>query len=297
MNKVIISLITFLLTWNLFSQELNCKVVVSAEQIVGSNAQLFKTMETALNEFMNQTKWTNKNYKQYEKIECSILLTLLTKQGNDGFNGSIQVQSSRPVYNSIYQSPILNYKDDDLSFNYIEFQPLLFDINSYQSELISTLSYFAYLIIGMDADTFAINGGEEHFLNCQKITDQVENPNSKKAWKSNTNQLNRYHFIHKLLSPGFKTYRTVVYNYHLNGLDRMSENTKVAKENIKYNLIELNSISQIVMATQIIRTFMDAKSDEVVDIFVGGDYTDTKELVNSLNRTAPTLAHKWEKIK
>lgn len=297
MNKILISFVVILLSWNMSAQELNCKVVVSAEQIVESNAQLFKTMETSISEFMNQTKWTSKTYAQNEKIECSVLLTLTAKQGNDGFTGSIQVQSSRPVYNSIYQTPVLNYKDDDLTFSYIEFQSLQFDVNSYQSDLISTLSYFAYLIIGLDADTFALNGGEEYYLNCQKIVDQVDNPNSKKAWKSNTNKFNRYHFVNKLLSPSFKTYRTSLYNYHLNGLDKMSENTKLAKESVKQSLLDLNSVSQIVMGTQIIRTFMDAKSDEIVDIFTGGDTMDTKDLVSALNKMAPTLATKWEKIK
>ena len=194
MYKFILTLLVFVWTSALSAQELKCKVIISAEQVAGANPQVFKTMETTINDFMNQTKWTSKIFENNERIECSILFTLIEQTGTNVFSGSVQVQSSRPVFNSIYTTPILNYKDEDLTFSYNEFEPLQFEINSYQSELVSTLSYFAYLIIGLDADTFSLNGGDEYFNTCQKIVDQVDNPNSKKAWKSNTNKFNRYQF-------------------------------------------------------------------------------------------------------
>lgn len=297
MSKLVVTISLILSTFHVFSQELRCKVVVSADQIVESNSQVFKTLETTISDFMNQTKWTNMTYAAQEKIDCSVLLTLVEKTGNNSYLGSIQVQSSRPVYNSIYTSPVLNYKDDDLSFSYTEFEPLYFDINSYQSELVSTLSFFAYLIIGLDADTFALNGGEEYFKTCQKIVDQVENPNSKKAWKSNTSQFNRYQFLNKINSPNLKSYHNVLYNYHLKGLDKMADNTSEGKKNIQDAIMELGSLAQLPMGSQIIRTFMDAKADEIVNIFSGGTEIDNKALLNALNRMAPTSANKWQKIK
>ncbi len=278
------------------AQELNCSVVVSAEKIVETDPKVFKTLEGAINEFMNQTVWTKKTWEYHERIECSVVLTLTEKTGNNSYSGSIQVQSSRPIYNSIYTSPVLNYKDDDLTFSYTEFEPLQFDINSYQSELISTLSFFAYLIIGLDADTFALNGGDDYFNTCQNIVDQVDIPNSKKAWKSNTNKFNRYHLVNKLITPSFDEYRRVLYNYHLNGLDKMADNEAESKNTIKSNLLELPKISQISMASQIIRTFMDAKADEIVAIFSGGTKMETTNLVATLNLLSPTNNNKWEEI-
>jgi hypothetical protein len=284
------------INFNLHAQELNCSVVVSAEKIVETDPKVFKTLEGAINEFMNQTVWTKKTWEYHERIECSVVLTLTEKTGNNSYSGSIQVQSSRPIYNSIYTSPVLNYKDDDLTFSYTEFEPLQFDINSYQSELISTLSFFAYLIIGLDADTFALNGGDDYFNTCQNIVDQVDIPNSKKAWKSNTNKFNRYHLVNKLITPSFDEYRRVLYNYHLNGLDKMADNEAESKNTIKSNLLELPKISQISMASQIIRTFMDAKADEIVAIFSGGTKMETTNLVATLNLLSPTNNNKWEEI-
>lgn len=296
MYKFLLSLLVITWTSTVLAQELSCKVIVSAEQVAGANPQIFKTMETTLNDFMNQTKWTNKTFGNNEKIECSVLFTLIEQTGNNVYSGTIQVQSSRPVYNSIYTTPILNYKDEDLTFSFNELEPLQFDVNSYQSELVSTLSYFAYLIIGLDADTFALNGGDEYFNTCQKIVDQVDNPNSKKAWKSNTNKFNRYQFLNKLISPSFKNYRNTLYQYHINGLDKMTDDSKTAKETIMSSLTELNTVFSMTMGAQLVRTFMDAKSDEIVDIFSSGPAMDTKNLISVLNRIAPTSAQKWEKI-
>lgn len=297
--KNFIIVISFLIIAQIgVAQELNCKVVVNADQIVGANPQVFKTMQNTISEFMNQRIWTNKTYKNYEKIDCSIIITLASQTGNDVYSGSIQVQSSRPVFNSVYNSPILNYKDDDLMFDYVEFAPLHYDENSYQSELVSTLSYFAYMIIGLDADTFELNGGDSYFRIAQKIVDQVEDPNNKKAWKSNTNKFNRYQFLNTLLSPSFKNYHLLLYNYHLKGLDFLANDNISGKLSIKNALMELQDIESGNMNAQIIRTFMDAKADEIVNIFSENTIQGSNvELKNMLNKVAPTSATLWEKIK
>lgn len=279
------------------AQELNCKVVVNADQVVGGNTQVFKTLENTLNEFVNQTKWTDKVFKTQERIECSMVLTIQSQTGNNTFSGSIQVQSSRPVYNSIYTTPVFNFRDENLIFKYTEFEPLLFDVNTYESELVSTISYYAYLILALDADTFKTYGGDEYYKSCQKITDQVENPNSKKGWQSNTNKINRYHLLNEIMAPANKQYRRTLYQYHINGLDRMSENKKSAKDKILSSLLDLNKINNNSLSSYIFRVFMDAKSDEIVQIFSDGPKVDTRDLISTLNKLSPTNAHKWEKIK
>ncbi len=296
MKKTIFLIVLLSLYLNLSAQELNCSVVVSTDKIVDADPKVFKTLERAIDEFVNQTKWTQKEFEPEERIECSIVLTLNEKTGSNFYSGSIQVQSSRPVFNSIYNTPVLNYKDDNLSFSYIEFEPLQYDVNAYQSELISTLSYFVYLIIGMDADTFDLNGGDEYFNICQNIMDQVDSPNDKKAWQSNTNKFNRFHLINKILSPTYDNFRSTYYNYHLKGMDGMADNQIEAKNNIKIAIMGLEKVAEITMGTQLSRIFMDAKADEITNIFTEGPQMDTDDLVQALYVIAPTMANKWEKI-
>jgi len=297
MNKFLMILSVLFFTNNFYSQELNCEVVVNADQVIGGNAQVFKTLETTINEFINQTKWTDKTYKPQEQIECSMVLTIQSQTGNNSFTGNIQVQASRPVFNSIYTTPMINYRDENLNFTYTEFEPLLFDVNTYESELVSILSYYAYLILAVDADTFATFGGDEYYKICQNITDQVENPNTKKGWKSNTNKINRYHLLNKIMASVNKQYRRSLYQYHINGLDKMSDNKSTAKENILQTIIDLKKIYNNSMSSYIYRFFMDAKSDEIVQIFSDGPKIDIRELIDVLNKIAPTNAHKWGEIK
>lgn len=297
MNRIFIILIVLLFSNNFYSQELNCKVVVNADQVVGGNTQVFKTLETTINEFVNQTKWTDKVFKTQERIECSMVLTIQTQSGNNGFSGNIQVQSSRPVFNSIYTTPIFNYRDENLNFNYTEFEPLLFDANTYGSELVSIITYYVYLILAIDADSFAMYGGDSYYKLCQKISDQVENPNNKKGWKSNTNKINRYHLLNKIMVPANKEYRKTLYEYHINGLDQMSENKVDAKEEILNAIVNLNKIYNNSMSSYIFRVFMDAKSDEIVELFSDGPKMNIRNLIDILNRISPTNAHKWGKIK
>jgi hypothetical protein len=279
------------------AQELNCKVVVNADQLVGSNMQIFKTLETSVNEFINQRHWTDKVFKPQERIDCSMVITLVKQTGNNSYSGNIQIQSSRPVFNSIYTTPLFNYKDENLNFTYTEFEPLRFDVNTYQSDLVSTLSYYVYLILALDADSFSMYGGDAYYKICQKITDQVENPNAKKGWQSNTSKINRYQLLNKLTAPANKQYRRTLYSYHINGLDKMESDKKTAKDAILKSIIALKNIYNNSMSTYIFRVFMDAKADEIVQIFNGGPQVDTKNLVEILNKISPTNAGKWAKIK
>jgi len=286
-----------LLSVNVFSQELNCKVVVSAERITSSNEQVFKTLETSITEFINQTKWTDKSYKPQERIDCSMVLTIVEESSSNTYSGSIQVQSSRPVYNSIYTTSLLNHKDKFLQFSYTEHQPLVFDAMTYQSELISILSYYVYLILAVDADSFELNGGDKYYETCRTITNQVENPNSKEGWQSNTSKVNRYHLLDKITSSSNAAFRKTLYKYHIKGLDLMQSNKKQAKQTILSAIISLKSIARNNMSSILFRMFIDAKSDEIVSIFSDGPHTDTVNLKNVLNRISPTNAHKWSKIK
>lgn len=292
---LLISLLILSLATN--AQELNCNIVVNADRLPDGSNQVYKTLETSINEFVNKTQWTDKEYNQNERIECSMILTILEQTGNDFFSGNIQVQSTRPVYNSIYTTPLFNYQDNSLNFSYTEFEPLRYDENLYQSDLISLLSYYANLIIAIDSDSFAMNGGEDYYNTCQKIIDQVENPSNKIGWKSDTNKMNRYNLLKEIQARSNRPYRELLYYYHLQGLDRMVTEKKEAKETILNAIMSLQKIYSNDMTSYIFRIFADAKADEIVQMFSDGPSADIRNLVGLLNKISPTNANKWAEIK
>ncbi|MEN9489118.1 MAG: hypothetical protein RL494_1383, partial [Bacteroidota bacterium] len=227
-----IVIFSFLLFFGLTqAQELNCTVTFSTDQVGATNQQVFKTLKKSLTEFVNNTKWTEQTYKGAEKIECSFFFTI-TAYNADQFTGTLQVQASRPVYNSTYMSPILNINDKEINFNYIEFQNLTFNPNSFDSNLLSIMAFYANLIIGMDADTYALEGGSKSLESAQNIANLAQQSQIK-GWSQSEKNQNRYFIITDMLSPTFVSFRKTMYEYHLKSMDKMVENPKEAKENIK----------------------------------------------------------------
>lgn len=293
MRKSIL-LIALLFVSQAFSQELNCTVIVNAEQTGDANIQVFKTLERQLKEFINNTQWSNKTYKAQEKIECSMNI-IITDYNSDNFQGSIQVQSSRPVFNSTYSTPVYNYNDKNFDFQYLEFQNLLYNENQFESNLISVLAFHVYMILGLDADTFSPNGGSEYFQQAQIITNYSQQGNYK-GWKLEDGLQTRFTLIDNLLSPTYKEFRSAMYDYHINGLDVMSENPKAGKEKIASVLNDLNTMNQRRPNSYLLRVFFDAKADEITDIFSGGPSVNVTTVLDVLNRIAPTYSSKWRDI-
>ena len=290
-----IVIFSFLLLFGLTqAQELNCTVTFSTDQVGATNQQVFKTLKKSLTEFVNNTKWTEQTYKGAEKIECSFFFTI-TAYNADQFTGTLQVQASRPVYNSTYMSPILNINDKEINFNYIEFQNLTFNPNSFDSNLLSIMAFYANLIIGMDADTYALEGGSKSLESAQNIANLAQQSQIK-GWSQSEKNQNRYFIITDMLSPTFVSFRKTMYEYHLKAMDKMAENPKEAKENIKSALKTLTEVSDSRPNSFLVRLFFDAKSDEIVSIYTDGPKIDVTEVINSLNRLSPTNSSKWGKI-
>ena len=290
-----IVIFSFLLFFGLTqAQELNCTVTFSTDQVGATNQQVFKTLKKSLTEFVNNTKWTEQTYKGAEKIECSFFFTI-TAYNADQFTGTLQVQASRPVYNSTYMSPILNINDKEINFNYIEFQNLTFNPNSFDSNLLSIMAFYANLIIGMDADTYALEGGSKSLESAQNIANLAQQSQIK-GWSQSEKNQNRYFIITDMLSPTFVSFRKTMYEYHLKSMDKMVENPKEAKENIKSALKTLTEVSDSRPNSFLVRLFFDAKADEIVSIYTDGPKIDVTEVINSLNRLSPTNSSKWGKI-
>ncbi|MEO6348522.1 MAG: DUF4835 family protein [Aquaticitalea sp.] len=292
-NSIFICL--FFFVSQTFAQELNCNVVVNAQLTGNENVQVFKTLERQLKEFINNTQWTNKTYKSQEKIECSMNINI-TDYNSDNFQASIQVQSSRPIFNSSYSTPIYNFNDKNFNFEYLEFQNLVYNPNQFESNLISVLAFHVYMILGLDADSFSLNGGDPYFEQAQTITNYSQQGNTYKGWKLEDGQQSRFALIDNILSPTFKEFRTVMYNYHLNGLDVMADDPKKGKEKIAETMSDLNTMNQRRANSFLLRIFFDAKGDEIADIFSGGPSVNVTNVIDILNRIAPTYASKWRNI-
>lgn len=277
------------------SQELNCTVSVNSDRITNINLQVFKTLETSLNEFVNKTKWTTQDYKQNERIECSMFINV-SEVENTTFTATIQIQSSRPVYNSIYSSPIFNFNDKDFVFKYVEYESLNFNPNSFDSNLISVIAFYSYIMLALDADSFEPLKGTANLEMAQTVM-AVAQTGGYKGWAQSDGLQNRYYLVSDLLSNTFDPIRQAYYEYHAIGLDKMADDLKLGKENIKLALMNMSKINSVRPNAFLTRVFFDAKSDEIADIFKEGPAIQAADLVDNLNRLSPLNASKWSTIR
>lgn len=292
MRKIVVGFFLFFFGFAQ-AQELNCSVTFNTDQVAATNQQIFKTLQKALTEFINNTKWSQQTYTGVEKIECSFFFNI-TSYNADQFTGSLQVQANRPVFNSTYSSPILNINDKEVSFTYTEFQNLTFNPNSFDSNLLSIVAFYANIIVAVDADTFALEGGSKSLESAQNIVN-VAQQTQEKAWTSSGNQ-NRFYLVNDMLSPTFASFRKAMYEYHFKALDKMSENQKEGKENVKKALKTLVEVSNVRPNAYLTRVFFDAKSDEILSIFTDGPKVEITEVIDNLNRLSPTNSSKWGRI-
>ena len=271
------------------AQELNALVTVNTQQVNQSNRSVFKTLEKSLQEFINQTRWTDLKVRENERIRCSFTL-VINKLENSHYEASLLVQSSRPVYNSNYQTPIFN-----LAFDYQEFAPLTFNENTFESNLTSVVAYYVYLILGFDADTFSEKTGHPYFLKAKQIATAAQN-SAYAGWADNGKN-NRYLLINELISENYDLYHKAYYQYHRLGLDVMSSQEKEGKEAIQNAILLLEKIPSLRLNSYAMVAFFSAKADEIAAIFSGGVIFDTKQLKEALVKLSPAQMTKWNEIK
>ena len=284
----------FILQLN-WAQELETQIVVNADLVDQTNRQIFETLEQSLNEFINSRNWTKTNFLQQERIKCSFVLTL-TAYSNNRFEGNLQVQSQRPVFDSNYESPLFNYLDNDIVFNYQEYQPLIYNPAVFQSNLVSLISFYIHVILGLDADTFENKGGASYFAQAQKIANLAQQSGFK-GWRQNDGIRNRFWLIDALRSNTFQEYRQALYQYHRQGMDQMVADPKKAKENIIQSIETLYGIYTRRPNAFLLQVFFDAKAQEIVDVFSGGPSVGINAMVGHLRRMAPFFNGQWKEIK
>lgn len=295
MGRLIIILVCFVLTTSLSAQELNCQVTVSSQKIEGSERTIFENMQTAIYEFMNNRKWTNDVFSAEERIDCSILINITERVSSDVFKGTIQVQATRPVYNSAYNSTIVNLSDNDFQVQYAQFQPLQFSETNFVSNLTAILGYYAYLIIGMDYDSFSLEGGTPYFQKAQAIVSSAQGSNYS-GWKAFESNKNRYWIVENILNQTFKPLRKVMYEYHINGFDIMASEVEKGRANIALALQPLRELYRLKPNNFSTQLFFQAKSDELVNLFSAAPQIEKGKIVDLLNLVDPGNASKYRKI-
>lgn len=290
-----IGLLLIMFSFSMKGQELNCTVKINFDRITDANPQIFRTLEASLTDFVNNTRWTTRNFGRNEKIDCSMFINVSAYDSN-AFTATLQVQSSRPVYNSTYATPILNFNDKDFSFRYNEGEQLYYNPNSFDSNLVSVIAYYANIIIGLDADSYALNSGTEYYEVAQNIQSLAEGKGYK-GWSQQDGNQNRYFLVNDLLSNTYTPFRESLFEYHFGALDTMADNQKAGKEKIIASLKTLAKVQSVRPNAFLTRIFFDAKSDEIVSMFSGGPNVTITELVDTLNRISPMNSSKWSKIR
>jgi hypothetical protein len=278
------------------AQELNCQISINTTQIQGStNKQIFDQMQKVLFEFMNNTKWTNETFTAQEKIECSFFITIREQVGTDEYSGTIQVQSSRPVFKSSYPSPVLNIEDEYFQFRFQQFTQLEFNINTFQNNLTSVLAYYAYVVLATDYDSFSPEGGTPYWQKAQQIVNNAQTA-AETGWKSSQSQRNRYWLAENNLQPVFKGVRECMYAYCRNGLDIMNENVDEGRANILKALDLLKPVYKARPASFIMQVFFNAKRDELINIFKGAPPEEKNKIIEILMLVDPAGTTKYAKI-
>jgi hypothetical protein len=283
-------------TTNIFAQELNCTVKINFTQVQGVDPQIFKNLEKAVFEFMNNRKWTNEVYTPEEKIECSIFFNI-TSATTTSFSGTMLVQSRRPVFNSSYNSVTLNLQDENIAFEYSMMQNLDFTVNQYNNNLTSLLGYYAYIIIAVDHDAFAPLGGSKFYEQALQVVVNAQNGSGAgPGWKAFENDRNRYWLVTNFLNETYAPLRNLIYNYHMKGLDQMHKDKDGARREIIASISGLESLHRVKPLSYNSQVVLGAKADEIVNIFTEASSADKTKVVQLLGDYDPGNGTKYNKI-
>ena len=301
MHKKLIHIVAFLFCClAIHSQELRCTVSINRDQVPSANQQTFQTLEQAITELMNTTKWTNLTFAEHERIDCQLMIVCKSVSETGLYTCEATIQASRPVYNTTYTSPLLNLKDKNFSFTW-NMEPLNVQLTTYEANLPSMLAYYAYLILGYDADSYQRMGGTPYFQQCENIITLCQTASMESVeqvgWQAFERNANRYSLCNNLLDEAFASIRQYYYEYHRLGLDEMANNISNGRARIASGMKALKDAGKARMKNDILTVFLDSKSDEIVLIFQGGTDPEKDEVFNLLMELDPTRSDNYERIK
>ena len=299
MRKIVSIIALALICSTLLGQELRCTVTINSDQVPGSNKELFNTLKQSIEEYVNTMRWTNMTFQEKERIECSMLLVVKSVQDNV-FTCEFTCQSRRPVFGSSYYTPLLNIKDNNFIFTYQEYDRLDYQQHTFTTNLTALLAYYSYLIIGHDMDSFSKLGGTPYFQSCESIVNSAQSASLDNAeaegWKAFASNRNRYALISNIMDEAFKKYRLFYYEYHRHGLDEMASNVANGRARIAKEIAVLKEVYNARPATYVINTFLDAKNEELVNIFEQGTTDEKKQVYELLMDIDPTRQTTYNRI-
>ncbi len=295
LKHTLLIIFTFLLIVSkIHSQELNARIQVNSSQIQGTDKSTYEELQKGLFEFINNRNWTNHVYSIEERIEVNFMLNITKQISVDEFEGTLQINSSRPAFNSGYLSPVFVYLDKNVKFRYAEGEALEFNESSH-NELTSLFAYYIYLVIGYDYDTFSLYGGTQFFQIAEKIVSNAQSSTSA-GWKSFENRKNRYWLVENLMNSVYGSVREYYYNYHRNGIDQLQKNLNEGRTKIAEGLSELLKIHRSKPGSFIMQILFDAKRDELINILSESPSNEAMRAYNFLKELDPVNANKYQKI-
>lgn len=295
MKKLLLYIVLALMGSRVTAQDLNARVQVLSPKIQGSNKRVFKTLETAMKDFLNGRKWSADAILPQERIDCNFVLNVTNWDGGSNFSGELQVQSSRPVYSSTYSSTLLNINDKDVDFIYNEGQTIDYTDQNFQSNLSSVMAFYAYIIVGLDYDTFSLYGGSPYFANAQTVVNNAQ-VGSYRGWKAFDGNTNRYWLSENLNNKVYAPLRSFMYDYHRNGLDAMADNVAKGRQEIASILPTLQQINRQRVGAMFPLVFYTAKSDELVSLFSKADPQQRVQAMNLLIQADPSNGNKYQTL-
>ena len=291
----VIAILCMFLTNIVAAQELKCDIRVISNQLAGTDKTVFQNLQTALYEFINNTKWTNINFKNVEKIECSIAITLKERSDASTFSGELNMAIRRPCYKASYTTPILNYVDPKFTFEYTDGQPLDFSLNTHMSDLTSTIAFYVYMFLGFDFDTFSPEGGKPFFEAAQQIVNNAQS-STQVGWKSFDGNKNRYWMVENMTNNSYAPLHRFMYEYHRLGLDVMSEKPDEGRAAILRSLEYLQAVYTTYPTCFVLQLIIEAKRDEIINVFSQGSQKEKTEAVNIMKQIDPSQSSRYETI-
>lgn len=294
--KYLILLAFLLISPVISAQDLNARVQILAPQISNSNKRILDVLSAGIKDFLNGRRWSADALQAQERIDCNFVITITDWDGSSNFKAEAQIQSNRPVFNSTYSSTLLNITDRDFGFTYSEGQALDFSEQNYISNLSSLLAFYAYIITGLDYDTFSKFGGTPYYLKAQTVLDNAQtSPNT--GWKAFENLRNRFWLIENLTNKSYNTIRETLYTYHRDGLDVMAENQAKGRKAVMSVLPQLQKIDKQKQGSVLYQVFFTAKSDEIVSVLSAADSQDRIKAFNVLSQVDPANSLKYQSLK
>lgn len=293
------AILTLALAASLQAQELEVTVKVNTPTIQLADPRVFQDMQSAIQAFMNNQKWTDEAYQPEERIKVTLLLNITQEFSATSFGGDLNIQAVRPVYGSSYETPLISHNDKDITFTYEQFQPLQFSENNFNDNLSSILAFYAYIIIGLDYDSFVPFGGEPYFQEAQDVLNAV--PQSvtanNKGWRSIDGNRNRYWIIENILSPRVRNLRQAYYDYHRHSLDIMATDVNSGRVFMLEAIEAVAQVNQTYPNAMVVQMFTNAKSAEIIEVFKQGTPTEKTRVVQSMSRIDGANASKYRAIR